>query len=140
MASLVGIVNVKFPAVIVCEPNVKVPTAFLPAAVSLYMVKASNAVAKVTVVQAIDALGVQKAVVPVEVGAVALVNAAPVAVYPVPETSLVAEYAVVPAPCEPVAKYRAPLKESFVVPARITVVPKACRPFKRSTLNEVDNA
>lgn len=62
----------------------------------------SNAVAKVTVVYVIDAEGVKKATPAVaealvEVGAVAFVTVTPPAVYPVPETSPVAEYAVVDA-------------------------------------------
>jgi len=84
-------VKVKLPAVTVCDPKVNTPTAFLPAAVSLYRRSASKAVDKVTVVQDKEALGVQKAVVPVDVGTVAFVTAVPPAVYPVPDTSDVAE-------------------------------------------------
>ena len=46
---------------------------------------------RVTVVHEMLALGVQKAVVPEDAGSVALVTVAPPAVYPVPDTSLVAE-------------------------------------------------
>jgi len=61
----------------------------------------SKAVLKVTVPKAMEAEGVQIPVVPEVLGAVALVTATPPAEYPAPETSLVALYAVVPAPREP---------------------------------------
>jgi len=68
----------------------------------LYNNTVSNAVAKVTVVYVIEADGVKNATpavaeLLVEVGAVAFVTVTPPAVYPVPETSPVAEYAVVDA-------------------------------------------
>ena len=75
--SFVGMVNVKLPAVIVCDPNVCTDTAFLPAAVELYTNTASKGVVKVTFVQLKLALGVQYAVVPDVVGAVALVTVTP---------------------------------------------------------------
>jgi hypothetical protein len=70
--------------------------------VELYISTASNAVVKVTVVYVIDAEGVKNATpavaeLLVAVGAVAAVTVTPPAVYPVPETSPVAEYAVVAA-------------------------------------------
>jgi len=77
--SLVGIVNVKLPAVTVCDPNVNVAIALSPW-VLLYSKTASNAVARVTVVHANEALGVQNAVVPDDVGSVALVTVTPPAV------------------------------------------------------------
>lgn len=54
---------------------------------SLYNTIQSNDVARVTVEYTIEADGVKNAVVPVLVGAVAVVTATPPAVYPVPETS-----------------------------------------------------
>lgn len=74
---LAGIVNVKLPEVTVCDENVYDPTA-LSLCVSLY----SNAqsVVNVTVDHDTDADGVQYAVVPELVGAVAFVTAAPPAV------------------------------------------------------------
>jgi len=79
VASLVGMVNVKLPAVTVCEPKVCTLTARLDC-VLLYNSTASKAVDSVTVVQANDALGVQYAVVPDVVGGVALVTVTPPAV------------------------------------------------------------
>lgn len=78
-----------------------------------------------TVVYASEAEGVQYAVVPEDVGAVALVTAIPPALYPVPVTSPVDEYVVVLAFTVAEDKYSAALKESAVVPARTTDVPKA---------------
>ena len=68
----------------------------------LYIKTASNAVVKVTDVYVIDAEGVKNATPAVAdelvaVGAVAAVTVTPPAVYPAPETSPVAEYAVVAA-------------------------------------------
>jgi hypothetical protein len=53
-----GIVSVKLPAVIVCEPNVWTDTALL-LCVELYSSIVSNAVLNVTVVYVIEAEGVQ---------------------------------------------------------------------------------
>jgi hypothetical protein len=55
---LEGIVNVKLPAVIVCEPNVWTDTALL-LCVELYISIVSNAVLSVTFVYVIEAEGVQ---------------------------------------------------------------------------------
>jgi len=68
----------------------------------LYNNTVSNAVVKVTDVYVIEADGVKNATpavaeLLVEVGAVAFVTVTPPAVYPAPETSPVAEYAVVDA-------------------------------------------
>jgi hypothetical protein len=88
---LVGIVKVKLPAVIVCEPNVYTPTALLLCD-ELYINSVSKAVLNVTLAYVTEAEGVQYAVpavaeVLVEAGAVALVIVTPPAVYPVPVTS-----------------------------------------------------
>ena len=74
-----------------------------------------------------------KAVVPELVGATA-VNAAPFAVYPVPDTSLEVVYAVVAAPRDAELVYKARLNVSAVVPPRATVVPNACMPLRSSFL------
>jgi hypothetical protein len=76
--------------------------------------------------------GVQYAVVPLVVGAVALVTVTPPAVYPVPDvfvTSSVVEYAVVAAPKLPVAKYKAALKVLPVLGVKLCV-PVSNSPLK----------
>jgi hypothetical protein len=90
-----GMVKVKVPAVIVCEPNVWTLTA-LSLCVELYINTVSNAVVSVTVVYVMLADGVQYATPAVAElllakGAVALVTVTPPAVYPVPDTSFVTE-------------------------------------------------
>ena len=77
--SLVGMVKLKLPADTVCDPKVNAATALFDW-VLLYNNTQSNAVAKVTVVHEKAADGVQKAVVPEDDGAVALVTATPPAV------------------------------------------------------------
>jgi len=74
-----GIVRVKLPAVTVWAPKVYTATALFDW-VELYRRQVSNEVDRVTVVQEKLALGVQNAVVPEEVGAVALVTVTPPAV------------------------------------------------------------
>jgi len=70
-------------------------------------------------------------------GAVALVTVTPPAVYPVPDTSFVAEYAVVDAFTVAEVKYRAALNVSAVVAARIGAVPKLWVAVSTSPKNEV---
>jgi hypothetical protein len=72
----------------------------------------------------------QNAVVPDVVG-VTLVNAAPAAVYPVPDTSLDVVYAVVPAPKEAELVYKANLNELPLVAVKL------CVPTSNSCLNDV---
>ena len=79
LASFVGMVSVKVPAVTVCDPNVWTLTALL-LCVLLYKSTASNAVVKVTLVYVMLALGVTNAVVPLVLGAVPNVTATPPAV------------------------------------------------------------
>lgn len=82
----------------------------------------------VTVPKASEADGVQKATTPVPpvfAGAVAFVTAIPPAVYPDPDTSPVAVYAVESALIVAVARYKAALKASAAVVPRTTLVPKA---------------
>jgi len=73
----------------------------------------------------------------VEAGAVALVTDTPPAVYPVPVTSPVAEYAVVDAFNVAEAKYKAPLNVSAVEAARIGDAPKLWVAVINSPKNEV---
>ena len=86
------------------------------------------------------ALGVQYAVVPLVAGAVAFVTVTPPAVYPAPETSPVAVYAVVEALMVALAKYKAALNVSAVVAARTTPVPKLWWPTSNSPLKLVQRA
>jgi hypothetical protein len=73
----------------------------------------------------------------VAVGAVALVTAIPPDVYPEPDTSLVAENAVVEALIVAEARYNAALNVSAVVAARIGATPKLWVPVRTSDRNEV---
>lgn len=81
-----GMVRVNVPAVTVCDPKVCTLTALL-LWLELYRSTASNAVASVTPLKTMLALGVINAVVLVDDGAVPNVTATPPAVYPVPLTS-----------------------------------------------------
>ena len=110
--SLVGIVSVRVPAVSVCDENVYAAIARFDC-VLLYS-KTQSVGPTVTVVKTIDAEGVQYAVVPEVVGGVAFVTVTPPAVYPAPDTSLVAEYAVVDAFTVAVLRYNAALIVSVV--------------------------
>ena len=76
---MVGCVRVKFPAVTVWELNVNTATALL-LWVELYKSQQSNAVPKVTVVQAKLAEGVQYVMSDALAGALALVTVTPPAV------------------------------------------------------------
>ena len=76
-ASFVGMVNVNVPVVTVCEPKVNTATAGFPAAVSLYMRMASNAVPVKPDPVVQDAEGVKNAVVPLLLGGVAMVKSRP---------------------------------------------------------------
>ena len=76
-------VSEKFPEVTDVEPNVKTATALSDAFESLYNNAQSNAPDEVKLLHVTDALGVQKATIPVPpvlAGAVAFVTAAPPAV------------------------------------------------------------
>jgi hypothetical protein len=73
----------------------------------------------------------------VAVGGVAFVTAMPPAEYPVPDTSLVTEYAVVDALMVAEAKYNAALKVSAVEAARIGETPKLWVAVINSPMNEV---
>jgi hypothetical protein len=78
----------------------------------------------------------------VEVGAVAFVTVMPPAVYPVPDTSPVAEYAVVEALMVADARYRAALSVSVVGEVKLprdtmVEVPSWCWPSISSLINEV---
>lgn len=77
-ASFVGIVSVSVPAVTVCEENVYTAIALLDC--ELLYSKTQSVGPTVTVVYVIDAEGVQYAVVPDVVGAVAFVTVTPPAV------------------------------------------------------------
>jgi hypothetical protein len=83
------------------------------------------------------ALGVTNAVVPEVLGGVPKVTVTPPAVYPVPDTSFVALYAVVDALTVALARYKAALKVSAVVAARTTPVPKLWWPTSSSPLKLV---
>lgn len=91
----------------------------------LLYISTQSVVPTVIVVKTKAALGVQKAAVPDEAGEVAFVTTIPPAVYPVPVTSLVEEYAVVAALTVAVARYSAALIVSGAVEARTTDVPRA---------------
>jgi hypothetical protein len=73
----------------------------------------------------------------VDAGAVAFVTVTPPAEYPVPDTSPVAEYAVVAALYVAEDKYSAALKVSAVVTARIGATPKLCVAVINSAIKEV---
>lgn len=75
-AAFVGMFKVNVPAVIVVEPKLKLSTARL-LWLELYKSTVSNAVDNVTVEYTIAAEGVQYAVVPEVVGAVAFVTVTP---------------------------------------------------------------
>jgi hypothetical protein len=116
-------VSVRVPAVTVCAENVYAATERL--ACVLLKIRTQSVGPMVTDEYTSEADGVQNAVVPEEVGAVALVTVIPVAVYPAPVTSPVAVYAVVVALIVADDKYRAARNVSAPVPPRETVVPKA---------------
>jgi hypothetical protein len=71
------------------------------------------------------------------VGAVALVTATPPAVYPVPVTSPVAEYAVVDAFIVAEERYKAALKVSAAEEPRVGAVPKLWVAVINSPIKEV---
>jgi hypothetical protein len=73
----------------------------------------------------------KNAVVPVAAGFAAIVSVLPPAVYPVPETSFVTEYAVVAALKSAALVYKAILKVCVVSAL------KSISPFKRATLKDV---
>jgi hypothetical protein len=73
----------------------------------------------------------------VDAGGVALVTVTPPAVYPVPVTSPVVEYAVVLAFRVAEAKYSAALNVSAVLAARMGEVPKLCVAVISSPRNDV---
>lgn len=136
-------VNVSVPAVTVCDENVYAAIALFDC-VLLYS-STQSVGPTVTVVYAIDAEGVQYAVVPEVVGAVAFVTVTPPAVYPEPVTSPVAVYAVVDALMVAVAKYNAALTVSVVGAVRlvrdtIVVVPSWWLPRRISALKLVQTA
>ena len=84
----------------------------------------------IVALEKVRSLKSHNAVVPDVVG-VTLVNAAPAAVYPVPDTSLDVVYAVVPAPKEAELVYKASLK---VLPDEAV---KLCVPTRISCLKDV---
>ena len=102
----------------------------------------SNAVVSVTDEYTIDAEGVKNATpavaeLLVDVGAVLLVTVTPPAVYPVPLTSLEAEYAVVEALMVAEVRYSAALNVSAVLVARTGAAPKLCVQVSNSPMKEV---
>lgn len=130
-------VNVNVPAVTVCAPNVYTPIASEPVEDALYSSTVSNAVVRVTVGYTMEADGVHSAPVPDTDGAVAFVTVTPPAVYPVPVTSPVVEYAVVAAPIELFVTNSAAFTTSAVVTVRTLFadwVPRAWVPFRSSDL------
>lgn len=130
LASAVGNWIVKSPAVLVLSPpNANVQTA-LSDWVSLY-IKAPFAV--IVLELNVKSAKSQNAVV-LDVVGVTLVNAAPAAVYPVPETSFEVVYAVVLAFSVAELVYKASLN---VLPE---VAVKLCVPTRISCLNDVHSA
>jgi hypothetical protein len=145
-AALVGMVSVKLPAVTVCDENVYEPTARpKPPTCCVLLYSSAQSVVNVTPVHATDAEGVQYAVVPELVGAVALVTAAPPAAYvPVFATSPVVVYTVVDGPMVAVVWYSAILNVSVVGAVKLVrefkvTVPNWCAPSISSTLKEVQS-
>ena len=127
LASAVGNEIVKSPEVeVLSPPNANVQTA-LSDCVSLYI---SAPFAVIVLELNVRSEKSHKAVVPLATG-VTLVNAAPAAVYPVPDTSLDVEYAVVLAPKEAELVYKASLN---VLPE---VAVKLCVPTSISCLKDV---